>query len=212
VTHDAFASFQFVQSILNGRVPKSASAERYKLTVLDLFKLKEGRMLGFRNVLLLSVTLAATVGLATEASATVIDVVYTGTINGGFGGNPPIDGAGLFGPVNGSLSGDKVVMEFLLDTANTTYFADPALLVPSASSVKITVSGVSQTFTGDGTDSYYSCNLLSCGNIQQNVNNGALKFFIYAGALGAVRNAVGIRCGAFSGNMKVSFQAARSIG
>jgi hypothetical protein len=30
--------------------------------------------------------------------------------------------------------------------------------------------------------------------------------------LGAVRNAVGIRCGAFSGNMKVSFQAARSIG
>jgi hypothetical protein len=30
--------------------------------------------------------------------------------------------------------------------------------------------------------------------------------------IGAVRNAVGIRCGAFSGNMKVSFQAARSIG
>ena len=30
--------------------------------------------------------------------------------------------------------------------------------------------------------------------------------------VGAVRNAVGIRCGAFSGNMKVSFQAARSIG
>jgi hypothetical protein len=29
---------------------------------------------------------------------------------------------------------------------------------------------------------------------------------------GAVRNAVGIRCGAFSGNMKVSSQAARSIG
>ncbi len=32
------------------------------------------------------------------------------------------------------------------------------------------------------------------------------------GLRGAVRNAVGIRCGAFSGNMKVSFQAARSIG
>ena len=31
-------------------------------------------------------------------------------------------------------------------------------------------------------------------------------------AQGAVRKAVGIRCGAFSGNMKVSFQAARSIG
>ena len=29
---------------------------------------------------------------------------------------------------------------------------------------------------------------------------------------GAVRNAVGIWCGAFSGNMKVSFPAARSIG
>jgi hypothetical protein len=29
---------------------------------------------------------------------------------------------------------------------------------------------------------------------------------------GAVRNAVGIRCGAFFGNMKVLFQAARSIG
>ena len=30
--------------------------------------------------------------------------------------------------------------------------------------------------------------------------------------MGAVRNVVGIRCGAISGNMKVSFQAARSIG
>ena len=30
--------------------------------------------------------------------------------------------------------------------------------------------------------------------------------------VGAVRNVVEIRCGAFSGNMKVSFQAARSIG
>jgi ABC-type nitrate/sulfonate/bicarbonate transport system substrate-binding protein len=29
---------------------------------------------------------------------------------------------------------------------------------------------------------------------------------------GAVRNAVGIRCGVFPGSMKVSFQAARSIG
>jgi hypothetical protein len=29
---------------------------------------------------------------------------------------------------------------------------------------------------------------------------------------GAVRNVVGIRCGALSGNMKISFQAARSIG
>jgi hypothetical protein len=29
---------------------------------------------------------------------------------------------------------------------------------------------------------------------------------------GAVRDVVGIRCGAISGNMKVSFQAARSIG
>jgi tRNA(Arg) A34 adenosine deaminase TadA len=34
----------------------------------------------------------------------------------------------------------------------------------------------------------------------------------FAAVIGAVRNAVGIRCGAFSGNMKVSFQAARSIG
>ena len=31
-------------------------------------------------------------------------------------------------------------------------------------------------------------------------------------SLGAVRHWVGIRCGAFSGNMKVSLQAARSIG
>ena len=30
--------------------------------------------------------------------------------------------------------------------------------------------------------------------------------------LGAARDVVGIRCGAISGNMKVSFQAARSIG
>ena len=33
-----------------------------------------------------------------------------------------------------------------------------------------------------------------------------------ADAVRAVRNVVGIWCGAFSGNMKVSFQAARSIG
>jgi hypothetical protein len=32
------------------------------------------------------------------------------------------------------------------------------------------------------------------------------------GAQGAVRNVVGIGCGVFPGNMKVSFQAARSIG
>ena len=32
------------------------------------------------------------------------------------------------------------------------------------------------------------------------------------GPHGAVRNAVGIRLGEFSGNMKLSFQAARSIG
>src|SRR6266566_4731627 len=32
------------------------------------------------------------------------------------------------------------------------------------------------------------------------------------GRAGAVRNVVGIRCGALSGNMRVSFQAARSIG
>lgn len=32
------------------------------------------------------------------------------------------------------------------------------------------------------------------------------------GFSGAVRNVVGIRCGAISGNMKISFQAARSIG
>ena len=39
------------------------------------------------------------------------------------------------------------------------------------------------------------------------------KMHVFAGCVhGAVRNAVGIRCGAFSGNMKVSFQAARSIG
>jgi hypothetical protein len=30
--------------------------------------------------------------------------------------------------------------------------------------------------------------------------------------IGAVRDVVGIRCGAISGSMKVSFQAARSIG
>jgi hypothetical protein len=32
------------------------------------------------------------------------------------------------------------------------------------------------------------------------------------GAVGAVGNVVGIRCGAIFGNMKVPFQAARSIG
>jgi hypothetical protein len=36
--------------------------------------------------------------------------------------------------------------------------------------------------------------------------------FVFSSVLGAVRNVVGIRCGAISGNMKVSFQAARSIG
>jgi hypothetical protein len=37
--------------------------------------------------------------------------------------------------------------------------------------------------------------------------------FVMASILeGAARDVVGIRCGAISGNMKVSFQAARSIG
>ena len=35
---------------------------------------------------------------------------------------------------------------------------------------------------------------------------------LYKNPLGAARNVVGIWCGAISGNMKVSFQAARSIG
>ncbi len=35
------------------------------------------------------------------------------------------------------------------------------------------------------------------------------RFIIF---LGAVAGVVGIRCGALSGNMKVQFQAARSIG
>jgi hypothetical protein len=34
----------------------------------------------------------------------------------------------------------------------------------------------------------------------------------HLGMSGAVGNVVGIRCGAISGNMKISFQAARSIG
>jgi hypothetical protein len=38
------------------------------------------------------------------------------------------------------------------------------------------------------------------------IENGACT------VVGAVRNVVGIRCGAISGNMKISFQAARSIG
>jgi len=41
------------------------------------------------------------------------------------------------------------------------------------------------------------------------VEDNTLQFHISAGA---VRTVVGIWCGAFSGNMKVSFQAARSIG
>jgi hypothetical protein len=45
----------------------------------------------------------------------------------------------------------------------------------------------------------------------RNTTNEVLKS-IRDEAKGAVRNVVGIRCGALSGNMKVSFQAARSIG
>ena len=41
---------------------------------------------------------------------------------------------------------------------------------------------------------------------------GLLFTLTWGGYEGAVWNAVGIRCGAFSSNMKVSFQAARSIG
>jgi len=42
--------------------------------------------------------------------------------------------------------------------------------------------------------------------------SGAHGFEINLVASGAVRNAVGIRLGEFSGSMKLSFQAARSIG
>jgi hypothetical protein len=45
---------------------------------------------------------------------------------------------------------------------------------------------------------------------QQRFNDRALETAFYSE--GAVRNAVGIRVGEFSGNMKLSFQAARSIG
>jgi hypothetical protein len=40
----------------------------------------------------------------------------------------------------------------------------------------------------------------------------ARKLNVFSVGGGAVRNAVGIRFGAFSENMKVSFQATRSIG
>ena len=45
------------------------------------------------------------------------------------------------------------------------------------------------------------------------VYSGSMKFFAYCSrSFGAARDVVGIRRGAISGNMKVSFQAARSIG
>ncbi|HEY6375913.1 MAG TPA: DUF2177 family protein, partial [Edaphobacter sp.] len=43
-------------------------------------------------------------------------------------------------------------------------------------------------------------------------NGGRVSALSLGGLLGAVRNAVGIRFSGFSGNMKVAFQATRSIG
>jgi hypothetical protein len=53
---------------------------------------------------------------------------------------------------------------------------------------------------------------MSKAELDNLVRIGKLKLEPASRVEGAVRNAVGIRCGAFSGNMKVSFQAARSIG
>jgi hypothetical protein len=79
---------------------------------------------------------------------------------------------------------------------------DAAVVVIVAPGYKISLKSAGHKF---------GCVLAFCAMNESDIfskSNASLS----KASFGAVRNAVGIRCGAFSGNMKVSFQAARSIG
>jgi len=63
--------------------------------------------------------LAGSVGAYTPASATLIDVIYKGTVTAG---SSP-DQIGLFGPADADLTGDAFVATFVMDTSKGTNYS-----------------------------------------------------------------------------------------
>jgi hypothetical protein len=61
-------------------------------------------------------------GTIATASATIVDVNYAGTVHDG------TDGAGIFGPVGGDLSGKSFSLDFLFDTNKGVDSSNPVTL------------------------------------------------------------------------------------
>jgi hypothetical protein len=60
--------------------------------------------------------LAAVMGISAPASATILDIQYTGTV----GYSNSNDGLGLFGPAQESLAGDTFVATFVVNIGSIT--------------------------------------------------------------------------------------------
>jgi hypothetical protein len=113
------------------------------------------------------------------------------------------------------------------DTHGGVLIVDPPATMPAATT--IVARGANQTLTGTGATDNFLFNFAAVGhatvtNFHADTDVLQLKAPMFAnvqvlldatqedGYGGAVRNAVGIRDVVFPGNMKLSFQAARSIG
>jgi hypothetical protein len=105
---------------------------------------------------------AAVMGAFAPASATIVDVKYTGVVADGS------DGAGLFGPVDGNLTGQQFIVVLTFDTTK----GDPGQLILSptlnqiggtapvspALSWTVTIGTGHPTFDGDGSGQMFAAN------------------------------------------------------
>ncbi len=104
---------------------------------------------------------ATVFGIVSQASATEVQVTYTGTIIGGDGatdGNPAPDRLGLFGTAGASVTGDTYTATYIFNTSLGTFTSSACLPASaSCSSGENTLSGppptlpiVSETLTING--------------------------------------------------------------
>jgi hypothetical protein len=73
------------------------------------------------RTMLSAAVFAAAMGACASASATIVDVKYTGVVVDGS------DGAGLFGPVTGNLTGQQFILVLTFDITK----GDPSQLILS---------------------------------------------------------------------------------
>jgi len=73
------------------------------------------------KMIVLAAAFAAAMGTFAPASATIIDVIYKGSVLEGSGS----DDLGLFGPVGGSLVGDAFIATFEMDTSKGNNLSTP---------------------------------------------------------------------------------------